>query len=315
MWLWSSKRTRVVELDQLASMASRLALFLRAGLSTPAAWGELAHEAEQWQIGEAVQQVNRSIHSGLRHREAVRQVAKDQGGAWQEFSAVISVAELSGAPLSESLWSYSETLREQSRAEREIRALIQAPKLTVGLLLSLPPLGMLVSGALGVNALATLTESVLGWFALSLAAVLVGLALWWMRSLVRQATPANDSGGLERELFAIAVSSGLLPESALQRVHQVMDEHGLVASEQSSVFHLAQLSRRAGVPVARLARAEAKWFLDRRRTDAEEAAASLSVRILIPVGLFILPAFALLAVVPVVVSLLGQAVRANYVPW
>lgn len=294
-------------------IASRLALFLQAGLSPQASWRELSREIVEGPCATAVAEVADALARGERHRDAVSGAAAE--ASWKQLSAVVDMADMSGSPLAQTLGTFAAAMTEHSRVEREIRAMMTAPRLTVWLLVGLPPLGLVVASALGADPLGVLVGSGFGRLMLVSGVVMVGVALWWMRRLVEGATPPDDHAGVERELFAIAVSSGALPELALTRVGQVMDRHELPRSPSRPLEQLATLSRRAGVPVASLARAESQWFMDRRRIEANERIAELSVRVLIPVGLLVLPAFVVLAIVPVVVSLLGQAVSVSTVPW
>ena len=57
-------------------------------------------------------------------------------------------------------------------------------------------------------------------------------------------------------------------------------------------------------------RAEAEEERRSAAAEAEHAAAVLGVRLMLPLGLCILPAFLLLAVVPVVISLVGATIAA-----
>lgn len=66
------------------------------------------------------------------------------------------------------------------------------------------------------------------------------------------------------------------------------------------------LAAAAGVPPAALLRDAARDLRRRERAELDEAAARLGVRIVIPLGLCFLPAFALLTVVPAVAALAGR---------
>lgn len=66
------------------------------------------------------------------------------------------------------------------------------------------------------------------------------------------------------------------------------------------------LAATAGVPPAGLLHDAADELRRRERAELDEAAAKLGVRIVIPLGLCFLPAFALLTIVPAVVALAGR---------
>ena len=65
------------------------------------------------------------------------------------------------------------------------------------------------------------------------------------------------------------------------------------------------LARDSGVAVAPLLTAAAAEERRRQAADARAAAARLGVRVVLPTGLCLLPAFVLLAIVPLVLALLG----------
>jgi tight adherence protein B len=67
------------------------------------------------------------------------------------------------------------------------------------------------------------------------------------------------------------------------------------------------LAREAGVAVAPLLRVAAEEERRERSAAARVAAARLGVQVVLPTGLCLLPAFVLLAVVPLVLALLGAA--------
>jgi tight adherence protein B len=65
------------------------------------------------------------------------------------------------------------------------------------------------------------------------------------------------------------------------------------------------LARESGAAVVPLLAAAAEEDRRRRAADARAAAARLGVRVVLPTGLCLLPAFVLLAIVPLVLALLG----------
>lgn len=312
MWWPGSKTAGHVGVAQMASLAARLAVFFQAGLSPAKAWEELALDSHIGEAGQALAgRIVSQLHEGGRHAESVRVACEGQGEPERVFSAVVAVADESGTPLYHALWALAEALRDRVSVEAEIRAIVQAPRQTTLLLLALPPLSLVVAGLLGVNALGFLTGSAFGWSLLVLAVLLYAAAIVWMGRLVSQLMP--DAGYLSpaRDLLAVASQGGALPEVAEARVNRVLIEHGLAESDNSDIGDLTALSRRVGIPISRLSVAEATWQRHHARAEAAEAAQSLSVRILIPLGLFILPAFVAVGVVPVIFTLLEGALRTD----
>ncbi len=160
-----------------------------------------------------------------------------------------------------------------------------------------------------------------------------------LRGLSRRRRRAADrvpavEAPLVADLLAAAVTAGMPPGRALTAVLDALAEEGFAAEpalQQAAVRlswgsgpdgpaaafaqdggrwdELADpllLSARTGAPVADLLRSAAAAGRDRRRWEAEAAAARLSASLVLPLGLCTLPAFLLLGVVPVVLSLAGD---------
>ncbi|MEZ0492422.1 type II secretion system F family protein [Kineococcus sp. TBRC 1896] len=139
--------------------------------------------------------------------------------------------------------------------------------------------------------------------------------------LVADLLAAAVTGGLPpgRALAAVLdalAQEGFAPEPALQRAAARWawgsDPDGpaaALAEDPGRWDELADpllLSARTGAPVADLLRSAASSGRDRRRWEAEAAAARLSAALVLPLGACTLPAFLLLGVVPVVLSLAGD---------
>ena len=75
------------------------------------------------------------------------------------------------------------------------------------------------------------------------------------------------------------------------------------------VERIIELSARAGVPSAELLRAEAEELRRLARASAAKKAAVLSVRLMLPLGLCILPAFMVLGVAPLALSLMSSTMQ------
>ncbi|MGO2646611.1 MAG: type II secretion system F family protein, partial [Brevibacterium aurantiacum] len=72
------------------------------------------------------------------------------------------------------------------------------------------------------------------------------------------------------------------------------------------VLEVFEFSEHTGVGPAPLIESVAKELRDSSRRRRQEAAAALGVKLVVPLGVCILPAFLLLSVVPVVISLLSD---------
>ena len=296
---------------RVAGVAARLAVFLGAGLPASRAWQELVDAGEETPEARLIHDITALVSWGEPLVEAIAEVTASEDDAWRVLAAVHTVANDTGAPLGDALWALSRALQERHDAERAVRATILAPVYTQRLLMALPLFGLLLSGALGVNAVGFLSSSALGWVSLALAASLMVGAWRWSRAMISHALPGPGFLSPALDLLAIATSGGASPEIAQSRVDQALVRHGLPRPDGDTLERLPALSRRVGVPLRALAVAEASWARARVKADATEKAAALSVKILIPLGALVLPAFVIVTVIPVVFALLSGAFAAG----
>lgn len=296
----------------MANLAVRLAVFLRAGISQKRAWEELSDAADlDIATRELASAISHELSGDHRVRDAVMRGCQGRGEPAQVFAALVMVADQSGTPLHSALWALAQSLRDRVATEADIRAVTAAPRQTAWLLMALPPLGLVVAWALGIDVVEFLVTTGLGRTAALVGGLLIGVAWLWMRRLVSQLVPGSGYLSPACDLLAVATAGGALPETALARVEGALRESGLGLDGMEPVRRLAELSRRVGVPISVLATTEAEWQRHRARSASRDAAATLSVQILIPLGLLILPAFVLVGVLPVVVTLLRDAVTAG----
>ncbi|GAA1871081.1 type II secretion system F family protein [Brevibacterium marinum] len=145
-------------------------------------------------------------------------------------------------------------------------------------------------------------------------------------------SPRSDSGNqplvtddllaFDLDLVAICLTSGLpIPvaltmtaeatgdRSRLGRIARSMTIGGQEPSEDDRllpVLEVFEFAEHTGVGPAPLIESVAEELRASSRRRRQEAAAALGVRLVVPLGVCILPAFLLLSVVPVVISLLSD---------
>jgi tight adherence protein B len=129
----------------------------------------------------------------------------------------------------------------------------------------------------------------------------------WNRALVAGARPRLATPGLECDLMAIAVSGGGSLDRARSLVDRVAALHGIPVDD-ARIAPVLALSRSAGAPAAELLRAEGEDARLDARAIAQERAATLSVKLMLPLGLCVLPAFMVLGVVPLLVAVVTSTV-------
>lgn len=290
-------------LAEVATVAQRLAVLLAAGVAPGSAWRHVA-ESSQSSVPAAVV-AGGAVDTAIVAAASALPPLEREG--WHGLAAAWWVATGSGTPLAPSLRDYAASLRSLAQAQREVRVALAGPVSSARMVMALPLVGVLFGLVLGFDTLATLVTTVPGWVCLLVGGTLMLLAARWNRRLVRAAQPADATPGLEFDLMAIAAAGG----GALDQARATLDEavrRFELGAHPDRVDPVLELSRRAGVPAAELLREEAQEARRAARADAQEKAATLSVRLMLPLGLCVLPAFMVLGVLPLMISVITTTV-------
>ncbi|WBU36867.1 type II secretion system F family protein [Homoserinibacter sp. YIM 151385] len=302
---------RGAEADAAAEVVERLAVLLDAGIAPVSAWGHAAASTRS--------AVAREVAAGLRSPvgiPAAVEAAVAPGSAgelsrldWLPLAACWRLVAELGAPMAASLRALAEALRDLGDAAREIEAALAGPRSSARIVLAMPPLGLLLAGALGIDALGALVSGPAGWACALAGSGLLLAGRGWMSRLVAEASRSAGLPGLPLELAAIAASGGAAPDRIADRVTSTLREAGLPGpdeGERRELEALLELAAAAGIPVGSLLRGEAAAGRRRARSRARGVAAQLGARLMLPLGLCVLPSFIALGVAPVVLALLSS---------
>lgn len=248
-------------------------------------------------------------------------------------AALALAAEIGGAA-ARSLDGVADTLRDRNGLQREVRALSSQARASA-LVVALAPLAFAALAALADprNAAFLLTAPV-GLVCLTAGAVLDGIGLWWMHGIVQRASRDRDPVTARQadviDLFALALGAGLNLRLAIdavarrappswagalvsaadhvdrgRRVAETLETLPVVLGEPARpLVRVLVSAERYGSPLLpALERLAVDARLDRRRR-AEESARRVPVKLLFPLVLCVLPAFALLTVAPLLAGAL-----------
>lgn len=303
------KADPAAEGEAVASLVQRLAVLLAAGVAPPSAWGYLVSDDED--AGSTLGQVVSAIGDHASADDAILAAvgASSPSAGWRGLAAAWRVASDAGAPLAPTLAELAASLRDLAETGREVQVALAAPIATARMVMALPVVGVLFGLALGFDTLGTLFGTPAGLVCLVVGAGLMLAARFWNRRLVRSAAPTVHSPGLALDLVAIAASGGASTERAIRAVEGACDRSSIpLEADRSAIDSVLLLSRRAGVPAAALLRSEAAEARRRARSDGARRAATLSVTLMLPLGLCILPAFMLLGVAPLLIAVISSTV-------
>lgn len=289
-----SSRAADSSVEDASTAVRTLAVLLQAGAVPLVAWRHLAESGDP----HAVRIVER-VEAGMPLLTAV----EAEGGAWVDLAAAWEVATTVGAPLAEVLRMLAETLQDAASAADDVRIALAEPAGTARLLLWMPVAGLLLGFALGFDTLTVIISNPIGGACVIAGLGLVLAARLWTRRMLRRAQPEPGTPGMQAELVAVALSGGASIDRALRLVSE---SSAVVRDGEERTRAVLDLSRAAGVPAGELLRASAAQDRHAARVHGKLAAARLSTRLLIPLGVCTLPAFLLLGVAPLLLSVLAS---------
>jgi tight adherence protein B len=313
----------VEQAEEVAAFVRRLAVLLGAGLHPERAWTQLAPPGGRARRAEdAVPAVVRRVAASTgtdplaaRVASAAAAVGREPGGrtngeaagSWRALAVGLEVADRTGAPLARSLDRLAETLVEVARVRRDAGTALAGPVATARTVLLMPGAGLLLAAGLGFDPVRVLTTTVPGAACLVVGIALVAVGWRWNRRLVRQAMPRDPAPGLVLDLVATAMTGGASVPRAVAVVRRACERAGLPAGEElDAAAAVVEVAARTGAPVAVLLRSEAEHSRRDAGTWAERAAARLAARLMLPLGVCILPAFLAVGVVPMLLAVLSS---------
>lgn len=251
--------------------------------------------------------------------DAVADEAHELGGqvgdAWLGLAAAWEVATQAGAPLAGCLRELAASFRELGQVHRDLTVALAGPAATARMVMALPVVGILFGSLMGFNTLRTLFLTVPGAICLVAGAGLMLAGSRWNRRLVRAARARDPTPGLQLDLTAIGMAGGGSVDRARTLVRSTVERFGLDRPDRpgadgsdsdAAITRVLDLSGRAGVPAAELLRSEADQLRRDARSEGQRRAATLAVTLMIPLGVCVLPAFMLVGVVPLLLTVLSS---------
>ena len=216
------------------------------------------------------------------------------------MAAAWDVATAVGAPLAESLRALAVALRDAQEAADDVRVALAEPAGTAKLMGWLPLVAVLLGVALGFDTFGTLVGNPIGIACLVLGAALIIGAQRWNGALVKRARAGSRHPRPRRR------APGDRPERRrLDRSRpSPRARRDRCARRTPATDAVLDLSRTAGVPAVELLRASSALARHRARVEGRVRAARLSSRLLLPLGVCTLPAFLLLGVAPMLLSVM-----------
>ena len=254
-------------------------------------------------------------------------VLKQAGEHARMVTAACDVSYELGAPLSEVLDALAQNFDDIESIQKARRVAGAGPALSAKILNLLPLLALLAVFIMGINPFPVLVDGGVGSLCAVVGLSFLGAGRWVSLRLIRRSSRQWEEGTQEdiaiiAELVIAALDSGVSIPRALECIGRSAEIEELVrvascltlgvrwdrAWEGCSegLIRIAEVLREAwarGASVDHQLHALAEASRDQRLTDARAGAEELGVKLVVPLGLLMLPAFIFLGVAPVLLTM------------
>ena len=308
-----------IDAEKLAQKLRKVSALLQVGIPAQQAWQEVSRvkscgegECDEWGIP--------------------REVITQAGEHSRSIRAACGISTVLGAPLAQVLDCLADSFDDLHEAQEARRIAGAGPALSAKILNLLPVVALLAVSVMGINPFPVLADGGAGT-----ACGIVGLAFllagrWVSVSMIRASQRRWDEDGSEDtalvcDLIAAALDAGASIPRALECLGRCSDREELsLVSKRLTVglewelawedcpeqyLEVAEVLREAwmrGAAVDEQLRRFGATARKKRLTDARAGAEELGVRLVVPLGLLMLPAFICLGVVPVLITLAHSAI-------
>jgi tight adherence protein B len=247
------------------------------------------------------------LKAGVSLEQSIEQIGRaDQSSKGLRYLLQISLD--SGSAIASELEFVAELFSSRERNIKRIEIAHASPKSTARLMLLLPLLILGMAEFLGWGALGSLTQRPIIAVSIFLGLALLLISKVITSSLLKRAKPAESFAGFYLLGVALQISSGtnlyVAQSRATENYADIFD--GPPPLEELTIMEqVAELVEQKGARANELLRKQAKLMQEKTQQETELKIEKLGVKLMVPLGLGVLPAFVFLAIVPLMVTTLG----------
>lgn len=255
-----------------------------------------------------VRELANLISAGIPPVQAL-QLAPVQFEELPELGLNWALARDLGAPIATSLNRLAEGLESNQQSYRRIHLAFETPRLTAKLIAWLPIAGLGLAQLLGLNPIGAVFRNALAFIAVLIGSALLAAGHYWTKRLLTNAQPTSTDPGLFSDCVALALDAGLPPSTATREVHaKFLAQMGYEPSVESAARtqKLIDLALKTGAGAASLLRNSSAQARRDQEFAQHDQISKLNIKLLLPIGVTILPAFGLLTIVPVAFGFLAH---------
>jgi tight adherence protein B len=265
-----------------------------------------------------IRQVSALVNAGLPAHQVEKilsaEVANLAPLEAKQFGLVWKLATKLGGPIVLTLNRITDVFERKLKNQNEVHLAFAGPQATAKLVMWLPILALVLAQLVGMNPFAAIFGSLLGGLSVSLGTGLMVAGRQWTRRLLSRALPSpDDVVAIDRGAFLdcvlIGLQAGLPLDQAKESALAEFENTFLVKPLQENFVALteaAELSRNTGAALTAILFSKADAFREEQRFEIATRISKLGVQLMIPIGVAVLPAFVLLSIVPIAISLLSN---------
>ncbi len=247
------------------------------------------------------------LRSGVSLEKSLEQVGTGKNSS-KGIQYLLLVAQDSGSSMVSEIEFVADVLSSRERALQKIEIAHASPKSTARLMLWLPVITLAMAQLLGWGVLDTLLDKPIVLVSLGLGIVLLVLAKLVTARLLKHAKPEESHEGFYLLGVAMQFSAGAnlvrAQDRALANYLEVFCKEP-PASELSVMTEISELVEHSGAKAVELLRKQAQQMQEEVLFASEVKIEKLGIKLMLPLGLGVLPAFVFLAIVPLMVTTLG----------
>jgi tight adherence protein B len=220
----------------------------------------------------------------------------------ERFEKVWQLARHVGSAPAVALERLASVFESQEQTKRQIETAFAAPKATARLVGVLPLIALVFAQLASLNPMAIITGSTVGTLSFGFGLLLLVAGQRWSNRLILKAQPSDIDPGSYLDAINLGLQSGLAPEAAINGAGNPSD------AESKTLERALEISRETGAELGSIISATADRLRLVQQSEAETKVAKLGVSLMVPLGLTVLPAFVLVAIVPIALGMLSVGV-------
>ncbi len=248
------------------------------------------------------------IRSGVsldRALESIGGLPEDSPG----LRYLLEIAIDSGSSISKEIEFVADLVSARESFKQRIGVAHASPRATARLVIWLPVLTLAMAQLLGWNVIGSLEHSPIVFVSLLAGGALLTIAKLITSRMLKSAKPQETYAGFFLLGVALESSSGASIHQAQTRalnIYETVFGEKPKETEMAQLVEVEALVQNTGAQVGSLLRSQAQTLQQMELIKSEIKIEKLGVKLMLPLGLGVLPSFVFMTIVPLMVTTLGS---------